>query len=131
MDIVDAILNNYYPSPDTGVNEAPNAIQRSLEDQITTFQLMSPSNATFEETLVAVSAVKLPLGSAFVNSIVFESIPPEGRHGTLGPNSTRVTIGKGQVEIDRLEAAISLTLNESLTPKQNLDTIRKIDVTSM
>ena len=118
MEIVDAILNNsaiLNPSPDTEVTEAPNAIQRSLENQITAFQLKSPSNATFEENFVAITAVKLPLDSAFENRIIFESKPPEGRNGTLGPNSTRVIVEKRPTKIDRLEAAVSLKLNESLT----------------
>ena len=127
MEIVDALLDNYYPSSDTEVTEAPNAIQRSLENQITTFQLMSPGNATFEEAFVDVSAIKLTLDSASKIRVVFESKLPEGRHGTLGPSSTKVTAGKKPTGIERLEAAISLQLNGS----QNLDMIRDFNETSM
>ena len=69
---------------------------------------------------MTVSAVKLPLDSAFENRVVFESQAPEGRQETLDPNITRVTAGDRSMEMNELEAAVSLQLNEFL----NLDMLQ-------
>ena len=106
---MDAVLTKYNPIPNADVPEAPNEIQRSLEQQITTFQLMNPRNATFEQRLLAVQAAKIPGISIFNNRLSFSSAP-SGENGTLETNDTKISTGDS---VSGVEAAISLQLNAS------------------
>ena len=108
MNIVDNIIDSYVAdtSPDdkvTSVLEAPNQIQRALEQQITTLQT-NPGNTTIRARNVAIEAVKVPKESVGKRKLVFETVPEERN------NSFDTTVKTGEPPKKEAEAAISFQL---------------------
>ena len=105
---VDNIIDSYVgdTSPDneeTLVPQAPNQIQRALEQQISTLQT-NPGNTTITARNVAIMAVKVKKESVVNRKLIFEAIPE--RHNST--SDTRVKTGEPPKK--EAEAAISFQL---------------------
>ena len=108
VNTVDNIIDSYVAdtSPDdkvTSVPEAPNQIQRALEQQIATLQT-NPGNTTIRARNVAIEAVKVPKESVGKRKLVFETVPEERN------NSFDTTVKTGEPPKKEAEAAISFQL---------------------
>ena len=108
MNTVDNIIDSYVDDTKsdnkvTSIPEAPNQIQRALEQQITTLQT-NPGNTTIKARNMAIEAVKVPKESVVNRKLVFETIP--GRQN----NSLDITVKTGEPPKKEAEAAISFQL---------------------
>ena len=108
MNTVDNIIDSYVgdSGPNdkvTSIPEAPNQIQRALEQQITTLQ-NNPGNTTIKARNVVIEAVKVRKESIVNRKLVFETLPQK-QNKTLD-----TTVKTGEPPKDKAEAAISFQL---------------------
>ena len=108
MNTVDNIIDSYVEdfSPDgkvTSVPQAPNQIQRALEQQITTLQT-SPGNTTIKARNVVIEAVKVPKESVVNRRLVFETTLERQN------NALATTVKTGEPPKDEAEVAISFQI---------------------
>ena len=127
MNTVDKVLDSYVGDTISGnmftsVPEAPNQIQRALEQQISTVQTR-PGNATFPGKNVAIQAVKVPKESLVSRNLVFEAAP--GRQN----NTLDTTVKTGELPKKEAIAAISFQLPIDIL--SNVDGMYEISIWSL